>query len=240
MALECSVKSASVLAKLRVVSEDGAKWGRKRALIVLQDVESQASKNKISDGKIITDDEFTTCNFSKLLLCNSKELGEQSGLESLDGGRLFRILGEDKDLAKGIEHVAPSVDNHVDDASLLPVVVRVIAVLDAERSEDCEGLLLTLATASSDGQTAELSSVTSSLSLAPGILGSHHVLERNTLVFKELDGGVGTAIGILEVLNLDRSTSSSFESTSRGGGRTQLITRVTTSSHNFINSFYLF
>lgn len=180
--------------------------------------------------------------FLKLLIANGNELGKQSGFKGLDGSRLLRILGEDKDLAKGIKDVAPSVDNHVDDASLLPVVGGVVAVLDAEGAEDCEGLLLALATACSDGQTTELTSVTSSLPLSPGILSGRHVLERNALVFEELDEGIGAAVRALEVLNLDRSTRGSrlFDSTSRGGYRTNLLTRVTTSSHNFINSFYLF
>ena len=113
-------------------------------------------------------------------------------------------------------------------------------MLDTEGSEDCEGLLLALATACSDGQTTELTGVTSSLSLAPSILSGRHILERNTLVLKELDERVGAAVSVLEVLNLDRSTRSSFESTSRGGSRTHLLSRVTTGSHNLINSFYLF
>ena len=151
MALECRVESACVLAELRVVNEDGSESRRKGALFVLQDVESQACENEISDGKIITDDELASANFSKLLLTNGKELGKQSSFEGLDGSRLLFIRGEDKDLATGIEQVAPSVDDHVNDASLLPVVVGVVAMLDTERAEDCKGLLLALATACSDG-----------------------------------------------------------------------------------------
>ena len=113
-------------------------------------------------------------------------------------------------------------------------------MLDAEGAEDCEGLLLALATAGSDGQTTELTGVATSLPLTPSILGGRYELKRNTLVFEELDEGVGAAVSILEVLNLDRSTRSSFESASRCAVRTHRFTRVTTSSHNFINSFYLF
>ena len=145
------MESACVLAELRVVNEDGSESRRKGALFVLQDVESQACENEISDGKIITDDVLASANFSKLLLTNGKELGKQSSFEGLDGSRLLFIRGEDKDLATGIEQVAPSVDDHVNDASLLPVVVGLVAVLDTERAEDCKGLLLALATACSDG-----------------------------------------------------------------------------------------
>ena len=240
MALEFTVESACVLAELRVVNEDGSESSGKGAHIVLQDVEGQASENEISDGKIITDDELASLNFSELLLTNGKEFGKQSSFEGLDGSRLLLLSGEDKDLAKGIENVAPCVDDHVDEASLLPVVMGVVAVLDTERAEDCEGLLLALATACSDGQTTELTSVTSSLSLTPSILGSRYILERNTLVFKKLDERVGAAVSVLEVLNLDRSTLSSFESASRGASRLHILARVTASSHNFINSFYLF
>ena len=187
MALEFTVESACVLAELRVVNEDGSESSGKGAHIVLQDVEGQASEDEISDGKIITDDELASLNFSELLLANSKEFGKQSSFEGLDSSRLLFLSGEDKDLAKGIEYVAPCVDDHVDEASLLPVVMGVVAVLDTERAEDCEGLLLALATACSDGQTTELTSVTSSLSLTPSILGSRYILERNTLVFEELD-----------------------------------------------------
>ena len=240
MALEFTVESACVLAELRVVNEDGSESSGKGAHIVLQDVEGQASEDEISDGKIITDDELASLNFSELLLANSKEFGKQSSFEGLDSSRLLFLSGEDKDLAKGIENVAPCVDNHVDEASLLPVVMGVVAVLDTERAEDCEGLLLALATACSDGQTTELTSVTSSLSLTPSILGSRYILERNTLVFKKLDERVGAAVSVLEVLNLDRSTLSSFESASRGASRLHILARVTASSHNYINSFYLF
>ena len=76
MALESSVESACILAELREVSKDRSKRGRKRAHIVLQDVEGQASENEISDGKIITDDEIASLILCKLLLANGKELGE--------------------------------------------------------------------------------------------------------------------------------------------------------------------
>ena len=145
------MKSACVLAELRVVNEDGSESSGKGAHIVLQDVEGQASEDEISDGKIITDDELASLNFSELLLTNGKEFGKQSSFEGLDGSRLLFIRGEDKDLATGIEQVAPSVDDHVNDASLLPVVVGVVAMLDTKRAEDCKGLLLALATSCSDG-----------------------------------------------------------------------------------------
>ena len=154
-------------------------------LLVLQNVEGEACKDKVSDCHFIADNEPGRIRFVKLFLDNGKELCEDTILPGLQLSAFLRIRGENESLCNRVECISVGFDNHIDHSSSFPVLGIIVSKLNAKLTEDSIGLLACFTALVDNRHATELTSVSGSLTCAPCLLADINLLIRGTFVLQK-------------------------------------------------------
>ena len=192
--------SREIRKRLNEGSDDIFHWRK----IVLNIVENVAGDAEVGDRDIIACNEFLRLVLLEALLADLEELGGEAFLDGSHGSGFLVTRSEKSSLHRSLEQIGISLNNHVDEAGLLPIILVIVAVHLAKGAKQSTSLLASLTTEMDDGEPTELSNIAARFfKVSPIFWGVADELVVSLFVLEHLADRVDSAVGSAEVFDLE-------------------------------------
>ena len=197
-----SLQSLRVIVNMRETNKGRGYSIFKLANIVLPYVEDERSQGEVGDVHRVADQKSILAS-CKLILNDGQELFQDSFSDLLEFSGLGVISLNTLDTCDLGENFGVGVENDVVYYSRSPVFGVVVSVLNAEGTQNSVGLLSTLASKMDDRHPVHLTAVASGFPREPGLPLKANQFIVYAFMRQQLNDRVGSAVSLLEVLNLD-------------------------------------